>query len=280
MARSISWSLFLSLFRTFLRLSPSLDRPVVGPALKKLAELEPDARTQGYTLSLNADLSDAAQGVILPVELMKQAIRESDCRVIMKKCLCRSAYDCGHYPQDLGCLFLGVRSRGLVEKGLGREAGVEEAIAHVDRCADRGLVGQALWIEVERLLMGIPREKDVARWLEMCFCCPCCCGVFKLIRGSKRQDVGGRFRSIGWKAVLEEDECTVCMGCVRQCPVQAISLVDDRIVIREEECLGCGICAARCAKKAIRLRLQAPLKGSVRDYFSDGGLKIDLGGSP
>lgn len=276
MPKHLSWNLFLSIFRTFLKQAPRLDAPVVGPALKRLAELEPEALTQGYTLSLNADLLEAAQGVVLPVDMMKQAIRESDYRVILKRCLCRSAYSCDHYPRDHGCLFLGNRARGLVEKGLGREAGVEEALAHVDKGAELGLVGQALWIEVERFLMGLEREKGTAHWMEFCFCCPCCCGVFRLGRAANGRDIKDRFRSIGWKAVIHEDACIRCMACMRQCPVEAISLEGERLVIHERDCLGCGICAARCPKKAIALRLQAPLRGSVREYFTGGGLKVDL----
>lgn len=276
MAKQLSWNMFLSAFRTFLNLGGKLDSPVIGPMLRKLAELEPDAHTQGYTLNLNANLMDAAQGVVLPVDLMKRAIRESEYRVIMKRCLCRVAFSCDHYPKDHGCLFLGKRARGLVEKGIGREAGVEEALAHVDKAAELGLVGQALWVEVERLLMGLERDKGTARWLEFCFCCPCCCGVFKLSRAAARGDVKGRFRSVGWKAVIDQEACVRCMACVRQCPVDAAVLEGERVEIRERDCLGCGICAARCPKKAIALRLQAPAKGSIREYFTSGGLNVDL----
>jgi hypothetical protein len=66
MPKSVSWGFFLSLFRAFLKQGGRLDSPVVGPMLRKLAELEPDALTQGYTLNLNASLMDAAQGVVLP----------------------------------------------------------------------------------------------------------------------------------------------------------------------------------------------------------------------
>lgn len=276
MPKSVSWGFFLSLFRAFLKQGGRLDSPGIGPMLRKLAELEPDALTQGYTLNLNASLADAAQGVVLPVELMQRAIRESECRVIMKRCLCRVAFSCDHYPKDHGCLFLGERARGLVEKGIGREAGVEEALAHVDKAAELGLVGQALWVEVERLLMGLGREKGTARWLEFCFCCPCCCGVFRLSRAAARGDIKGRFRSIGWKAVIDQGTCIRCMACVRQCPVDAAVLEGERVEIRERDCLGCGICAARCPKKAITLRLAAPVKGSIREYFTDGGLNVDL----
>ncbi len=63
---------------------------------------------------------------------------------------------------------------------------------------------------------------------------------------------------------------------MRQCPVDAVSLDGELLVIDERQCLGCGICAARCPKKSITLRLLAPLRGSIREYFTEGGLKVEL----
>lgn len=264
------------ILRTFNKVSHYFHYPVIGPVLKRLVDLEPEAHTQGYTLTLNADLTDSTQGVVLPIDMMKQAVRQSEYRAIMKKCLCRSAYSCKNFPQDHGCIFIGDGARGLVEGGSAREATVDEALAHIDRAAELGLIGQALWIEVERFLLGVKREKDVAHWLEMCFCCPCCCGTFKLTRATNSKDIKGRFRSIGWKAVINDELCTQCQECTEQCPINAIYLENDSIVINQQECLGCGFCAAHCPEEAIKLQLQAPLLGTVKDYFTNSGLNVDV----
>jgi Pyruvate/2-oxoacid:ferredoxin oxidoreductase delta subunit len=159
---------------------------------------------------------------------------------------------------------------------VGREATVEEAIAHIDRGAELGLIGQALWVEVERVIMGLKREKDVAHWLEICFCCPCCCGTFKLMRASNLNDIKDRFNSIGWKAEVKEEICNQCELCIKNCPVQAISLKEGRILISEKNCLGCGFCAANCSRHAIKLQLKTPLLETVQDYFTRGGLNVDI----
>ncbi len=45
--------------------------------------------------------------------------------------------------------------------------------------------------------------------------------------------------------------CIGCGICVKNCPNQAISVVDNHAVIDYEKCIGCGICAEKCPKKII-----------------------------
>jgi len=268
--------MFNKFFRLFNRLSPYFGYPLIGPLLKRMVDLEPEAKTQGYTLSLNADLSNLAQGVALPIDMMKQVVHQSEYRAIVNECLCRSSYDCKKYPHNHGCLFIGDGARAVVKQRMGHEASVEEALAHIDKGAELGLIGQALWIEVERLLLGIKREKNVAHWLEMCFCCPCCCGTFKLNRATNQQDIKGRFRSIGWKANVNEALCVQCGLCTKQCPIEVISCENGHLTIDEQACLGCGLCAIHCPNEAIALQLRTPLLGTIQDYFTSGGLKVDI----
>ena len=271
-----TWNAILSMLRKLIQWSPYFRYPVIGPRLRKVVNLELEAKTQGYTLNINADVTDLAQGVVLPIDMMKQAVRKAGYRAIMNKCLCRSAYDCKNFPHNHACIFIGDGARGIVKNGVGREATVEEALAHIDRGAELGLIGQALWVEVERVMMGLAREKGVAHWLEICFCCPCCCGTFKLMRASNLKDIKDRFHSIGWKAVLNDEICNQCQLCIKRCPVGAISLKENRVCIDAQECLGCGFCAAQCPQSAIKLHLQAPLLEKIEEYFIRGGLTVDL----
>ena len=46
--------------------------------------------------------------------------------------------------------------------------------------------------------------------------------------------------------------CVVCLMCIYECPVGAISIKEDvTTVIDEEKCLGCGRCYKNCQTGAI-----------------------------
>jgi len=46
--------------------------------------------------------------------------------------------------------------------------------------------------------------------------------------------------------------CAICMTCMYQCPVKAITLIEDvSAVIDEKKCIGCGRCYDACQPGAI-----------------------------
>lgn len=95
-------------------------------------------RTGGtvYNLNVDVDLSDQRESVIVPMDLVKQAIEKVDYIGAMNKCLCREADGCAHYPHDLTCLFLSKSGRVVVQHGIAREVTKEEALARVDRAVE------------------------------------------------------------------------------------------------------------------------------------------------
>ncbi len=69
---------------------------------------------------------------------------------------------------------------------------------------------------------------------------------------------------------IREDRCIGCGQCVTVCPVQAISIVDDKAVIDQDLCVECSTChrSAECPVNAIKFkRLKWPRL--VRNPFSD-----------
>jgi len=272
--RKATWSFFYFVVRMFPKMG--YGKPIIGPTLKRMVKLDPSGRTQTYVLNLNKEVHDRTQNVVLPIDMMKRLVRNSKYRAIMHGCLCRTAHSCRDYPVDHACIFIGGSAKAIVDRRMGFEATVDEALAHIDRGAELGLIGQAMWVEVEKHLFGFRSGDGTAHWLEICFCCPCCCSAFKLIRATDQADIKERFRSIGWKAEVKGEACNACGLCVKKCPVGAISLDNDRISIDEKVCLGCGFCAAACKRAAITLQLRTPLKGTVQDYFTDGGLGVDI----
>ena len=84
----------------------------------------------------------------------------------------------------------------------------------------------------------------------ICNCCRCCCGTFELYyRGAAPTHT---FASHIAEADL--DACEECGLCEDQCPMEAITLKDEKPDIDENRCIGCGVCAYHCPAEAIALR--------------------------
>ena len=273
-----TWKLTAAAFRALPTLAKASKYPIVGSLFKWALMFSPYEKrfTQGVTLPLtvkiplHVDLSKQAQKVTVPIDMMKDAVRKASYRLALNRCLCRDAHDCKNYSHEIACIFLGDAARVTEKHGLGRVVSADEACDLIDRAADAGLIGQALWIEVEQFVWGFENEK-MENFLEFCFCCPCCCSALNIMKNSTR-DVKRRFRSIGWQAQVNE-HCRLCGACVEVCPQNAIVLGDDRAQI-SQECLGCGICTRTCGSNAIEIDLVRELKPEVKDYFT--GLKIDV----
>ena len=47
------------------------------------------------------------------------------------------------------------------------------------------------------------------------------------------------------------DKCTMCMICVKICPVKALTAGEDTIIVDKDKCIHCGLCESRCPVDAI-----------------------------
>ena len=52
---------------------------------------------------------------------------------------------------------------------------------------------------------------------------------------------------------VDPDECVGCETCVDVCPVEAISMVDDKAVIDQDTCTECETCIPECPVEAINV---------------------------
>jgi ferredoxin len=122
-------------------------------------------------------------------------------------------------------VYSSVKVQGLVKNGVAHQISASEAEAKIDRAAELGLVGQSLWVEVEQYLWGIQNE-HMEKFLEFCFCCPCCCTALHVTKNSTR-DVRSRFKSLGWMAEVN-DNCINCGKCIEVCPQHAIKSAGEK----------------------------------------------------
>ncbi len=267
------WPWALRLYRMFVRFSVWMkEGGWKGRLYKKGIMLSPDmeAHTSTVVMPLRVDLAGAGEKVTVPMDIIKESLKHATFIGGMDTCLCREANDCKDYPHDIACLFLGDAGRTIVKHGLGRAFTYEEACARVDEAAAAGLMGQAVWVEVEQLLWGL-RNDQMDQFLEICFCCPCCCIAVRLARNATAAE-RHRFHPAGWTAVPDRTACTGCRQCVEGpngCPVEAISFGEDgRVIIDQEHCVGCGICKSRCGQGVIQIKQTMPMRKDLHEYFA------------
>jgi len=230
---------------------------------------EPEKGHSGGTVfNLNVDLSDKSGSVVVPYDLVRQAIEKAGYIGGMHKCLCRTANKCEHYPRDLGCLFLGKSGEVVVGHGIADELTKEEALARLDEAAEMGLACMSLWVEVEQLVWGL-RNDEMSDMVEVCFCCPCCCTAMNLCKHTTR-DIRDRFTPSGFTATIDHEKCIGCYKCmVTVCPQDALQVraSDGKVVVNQETCFGCGYCKQACPTGAIRIQQTMPMRETMHDYL-------------
>jgi len=276
------WPLAFKLYKMFIRFSVWMKQGGWKAKIYKTGiKLYPDMErpTGTIVMPLNVDVSDKGEKVVIPLELIKTSLKKISYIAGMDSCLCREANDCKDYPHDFGCLFLGEAAKAVVKHGLAKEISFEEACARVDKAAELGLMAQAVWIEVEQILWGV-RNDLMDHFLEICFCCPCCCIAMRLSRNATASE-RHRFHPAGWTAVADLSKCVGCKKCGEAhngCPVEAVSFSKDgKIVINQESCVGCGICKERCAFDAIMIKQTMPMRKDLQEYFlKDYNLDLKL----
>jgi ferredoxin len=193
---------------------------------------------------------DTAADMVLPSEVVEYFIERANYHWIMNTCLCRDANECQDYPIDLGCLFLGQATLGINPQ-LGRQVTKEEALEHVRRCREAGLVHLIGRNKLDTMWLGVgPGEK----LLTICNCCPCCC-LWRVLPNFAPQ-IGDKISRMPGVTVKVSDQCVGCGVCTQDvCFVDAIQLVEGRAVI-SQACRGCGRCVSVCPQEAINIYIE------------------------
>jgi ferredoxin len=193
---------------------------------------------------------------VLPTQILEHFIRAASQRWIMDFCICREGNACERYPRELGCIFLG-QAAGGINPRLGRPATVEQALEHLERCREAGLIHVVGRIKLDTLWLNV---RPGRRLMTICNCCPCCC-ITRLLP-HVGAGIASTVKRMPGLTVRVTGACRGCGSCLETCFVEAIELDGDRATIGDD-CRGCGRCVRACPNEAIELRLGDP-EGAAR----------------
>ena len=156
------------------------------------------------------------------------------CR-IAKKIVYGKPCSFGIEAQD-SCLYFGDRGFGynVTKIGIGRKISKQEALDILHKTSEKGTVHT------------IFHEKDdifTRSEIAICNCCPDCCGLYRAFNTGAMPAL---LKSYYYASIVNLDECTGCKKCVKYCPTQAISLINDSVHINKDRCIGCAQCTIQC----------------------------------
>jgi len=166
-------------------------------------------------------------------------LKEKDL-IVVTDCICRKQKQtvgkgCGKAME--ACFMFGSMGQYYIDKGMGREVGVDEAITFLTKAQDDGLVTQ---------------PATTQNPAGMCNCCGDCCGVLRSLRSNPKP---AEMVYSNHFAAVDKDLCTGCETCLERCQMDAIALNEDDVAeIDLDRCIGCGLCVTTCPTEAMLLK--------------------------
>jgi NAD-dependent dihydropyrimidine dehydrogenase PreA subunit len=197
-------------------------------------------------LPIHYRISDIGE-TLLPQVVLRELVRQSAHRAIIKRCTCRDGGKCGNHQVELGCLLLG-EGAAEIDTGVSRHISVDEALDHVDRCVENGLTPFAGRFKADDYIWGV---KDRGKLLTICFCCACCCVIRKHLRYLPEISKASVIRLKGLEIITDPERCNACGICTDACFMEARKITDGKLVYDPSRCKGCGHCLSICPEKAV-----------------------------
>lgn len=227
--------------------------PVVDYALFKDDDLlvlpQEDVFERRATRRVQLDVElEPPESMVLPSQVVEHFVREARVHMLLEHCICRQAHDCSGFAHDLGCLMLG-ESALQINPQLARRVSAEEALQHVARCQEAGLVHLIGRNKLDSVWLGASPGR---RLMTICACCPCCCLWTVIPKLAPR--IAEKVSRMPGLTVTVSDDCHGCQACADACFVDAIR-VDTGHAEISDACRGCGRCVETCPEGAIRLEV-------------------------
>jgi H+/Na+-translocating ferredoxin:NAD+ oxidoreductase subunit B len=134
------------------------------------------------------------------------------------------------------CFMFGSMGQYYLDKQMGRQIPIEEAIKILKDCREAGLVTQPATAQNPS---------------GMCNCCGDCCGVLGAIN---KHPAPASIVFSNHRVHIANGECTGCELCLERCQMNALALNAEGVIeVVENRCIGCELCVTTCPVDALEL---------------------------
>jgi electron transport complex protein RnfB len=196
-----------------------------------------EASAPGKKIPVNQEIEHKT--TIVPLQELKELIKNTE-YIAVGTCICR------HQGALLGkpstkpvnnCMLLGESGKFATERGFTTRLTRDEAIKRLEEAEEAGLIHT------------FANSPDLYSNL----LCNCYKDLCMIIKGVGRSPVPSQSVNARWVIKIKEDECTGCEACIPRCQMDALKMVDGKLVRQELRCIGCGICMWACPTDALVL---------------------------
>lgn len=177
---------------------------------------------------------------VLPLHEASRIIDEQEI-ISLSECPCKLQKSligepCKTSSDRFRCFHFGNMGRYFIEHGLGKSVSKDVAKRILREAEEEGLVHKTFHDDFSL------DEKENS----ICNCCKCCCILFQ----TYYRGIISFHTLTSYLAKIDENKCIGCGICVEKCPIEAISLVDEKARHDENKCIGCGVCVHHCPENA------------------------------
>lgn len=188
--------------------------------------------------------------VVLPRRIVERLVTDVQEKFILDECICRTHNKVDKPPRDIGCMALGPAIH-RIHPSHGRMVSTEEAVRHVRRAADAGLIANIAHVWIDPLAFGT-RFRDL---MFICFCDDTNC-IYRTSMKNRGPTLDGAYKRLpGITLGVDPHACKGCSLCAESCFLAAITFLRGKASIGPA-CAGCGRCVEICPNKAIRLTFE------------------------
>jgi len=204
--------------------------------------MSPDAPPMEYSaagrkVTVNQEIDN--KSTIVPFHEVNELLLRTE-YISVGTCICRHQGALLGRPSSKpvnNCMVLGESAKFAAERGFTTHLTQEEAIKRVEEAEEAGLIHT------------FANSPDKFTNL-LCNCYKDLCLIIKMTGKSPAPSLAVNARYL---VRIKEDDCTGCEACIPRCQMDALKMVDGKLIRDEIRCIGCGICMWVCPTEALFL---------------------------